>query len=82
MFTGMWVPSFYYCGEGNTQTSRGKRLTGVRVHSMLTRLIERTEEVQGEIETESKVSIQEFIFKKSHISHLDVRWLNSSWEVG
>jgi hypothetical protein len=49
---------------------------------MLTRLIEWTEEVQEKVEKEGEVSIQEFIFKKSHTPHLDVRWLNSSWEVG
>jgi hypothetical protein len=78
----MWVPSLYFYGEGNTQALRGKRPTGVRVLSMLTRLIEWTEEVQVKVEKESEVSIREFIFKKSHNPHLDVRWLNSSKEVG
>jgi len=78
----MWVPSFYCYGEGNTQTPRGKGPTGVRVHSMLTRLVERTEEVQIQVETEDEVTIQEFILKKLHTPNLDVRWLNSSWEIG
>ena len=49
---------------------------------MLTRLIEWTEEVQEKVEKDNKVNLQEFTFKKSHIPHLDVRWLNSSEEVG
>lgn len=82
IFRGVWVSSQYFHGEGNTQTLRGKRPTGVRGHSMLTRLIEGTEEVQAKVDKDSEVSIQEFIFKKSHTPYLDVRWLNSSWEVG
>lgn len=44
--------------------------------------IEGTEEVQIKVEKENEVTSQEFTFKKSHNPYLDVRWLNSSEEVG
>jgi len=81
----VWMPSQYLNGEGNTWLLLGElRSTGVRVDSMLPRLMEREPRKSGasQVEMDVKVFDKGVIPRRISIPTPDLRWPHSSEEVG
>lgn len=81
----VWTPSLYDDGEGNTSRLFGTwGSIGVRVDSMLPRLMEREPRKSraSQVETEIVVFNKGVISRRTLIPTLDVRWRNGSEEVG
>ena len=79
-----WMPSQYVYGEGNTLAFFGKRRsTGVRVNSMLSKLIREPRSSRpSQVDRENEVLTQGLISKKTHTPSLEVSEFHSSPSVG
>jgi hypothetical protein len=90
----VWTPSFYDYGEGNILRLFGAwESTGVQENSMLSRLMKSEQDQScsareprksraSQVETEIEVLTQGSYLKSARNPTLEVRWRNSSKEVG